>query len=123
MPEHAKIILGDNEPDLRDDLEKLLPLRGHEIILYFYNHAGGMIDMDKAIQGGANLAIFDRSILSDDDDVGKPLQNMLKEAKIPLIVYTAYAPPDWMHEQRQRGITIVQKNQRAGELFQAIKIS
>lgn len=89
MPEHARIIMGDD-----DDLLGVMSTRnlihfGHQVVCEVYRQPdeGAVLEVTAAVLQGAQVAVFDGSFINKGGEFGRRLIEACKE--IPVIAFTA----------------------------------
>jgi len=83
-----KILVIEDNGDIRENLEEILELADYEV----YLAENGAVGIEKALTIKPNLIISDIAMpLKDGYEVYQTLENFLKENKIPFIFLTASA--------------------------------
>lgn len=95
-----RIIVADDEQDMRDYFAKILPHLGHEVLAVAAN---GKSLVESCRKSSPDLIITDMMMPELNGDIA--LQEIWQQQAVPAIIISAYQCPEWL--ESRAGIPVV----------------
>jgi response regulator NasT len=91
MTQHLRIVVADDEPDMRDYFARILPLLGHRVVATAADGAE-LVSKCLALPTRPDLVITD--VKMPDMDGIEAAERLYKQMPVPVIIVSAYHDPD-----------------------------